>query len=360
MRMFRWALSGLIALYLLFSPRWILSGLSADPRGALFQNEPPDWYGLVELWHIASFRPYRGSVTTFLEERAVAYGKTHPGVRIKVIGITEKQFAERIARGETPDAYSFASGLIYREALSELPLEVPKLVPPAVPARAEGELYAVPYLLSGYALAVNTQLLYSRALTMPEAADSAFLQAALDYEAKSPQLYAPEILAARLKLSGALAAREDFLAGGVLAALCDVYTVGMINRSDRLNLLIEAVPAPEYTDLVQYIGPARGADEKRREVVADFAAYLLSEDVQKKLPAIGCLPALYGAPDVVYDEPLLSALFENYQTAAAPDPFAYERHKGTLLADAQRALFGEANAQSAFDERLNVVLSGIS
>lgn len=361
MRIYRFILSGLIVLYLLLTPKWILSGLATDPRAEVFKKPAPEWYGVVELWHVASFKPYRGSVTDYLDRAAREYNKAHTGVHIQVKGLTEKQFHERIERGETPDAYSFQSGLLYREQLSELPITaLPKLISPARPAADGGLLYAVPYLVSGYALSVNTQLLYQRGLASPEGADRAFLQAALDSKQKKPQLYAPEILAARLELTGTLASREDFLGGGVLAGITDLYTVGMASRTEKLNLMLESVPITDYTDLVQYIGPARGADEKRRAVIADFAAYLLSEKVQRRLSDVGCAPASAEVTDLAYDEPLLAAFYAGVAAASAPEPFAYERHKSALTADALRALLREQGAQNAFNERLNVVLSGIS
>lgn len=360
MRMFQWILSALIILYLIVTPGWILSGLDQDPRGEVFQKESPSWYGIIELWHIVSFKPYCGSATAYLEERAKSYAKAHPGVHINVTGLTPDQFQDRLHRGLSPDAYSFASGSLYLERFSSMPIALPKLAPCAKPGLFAGELYALPYFVSGYALTVNTQILYQKGLDMPETVEQTFLERSIALPGQVSNLFAPEILAARCGLVGGLSTREDFLKGQVLTGLTDQYTVGAIRRSDQLNLLIEALPVTGYTDLIQYIGPARGVDGKRREIVSDFALFLLSDDSQKRLSAIGVMPASAEVSDVVYSEPLLESFYKTYQGAESPDPFLYERNLGALHDEALGALSGSVSGQNAFHERFSVVFGGKS
>ena len=360
MRVFRFLLSCFLAVFLIVSPPIIKNGLAKDPRRAVFEKDAPGWYGVVELWHIASFKPYQGSATSFLETCATAYNKKHPGVHIKVTGMTEKKFFERTARGERPDAYSFASGFIGTEDLAPLSVDLPALAFGIPAAKSRGTLYAAPYFFSGYALAVNPQLLYPAGLTAPETVDAAFLQQVLSLEKKTPQLYAPELAAAMFDVRGSLATREQFLEGKSLAGLIDLYTYGAIGRSDTLTILIETLPYAAFTDLVQYIGADAGADETRRGIVADFAAYLLSEDIQRRLPQLGAMPAARDVPGIVFSDDLLADFYAAASGIAAPDPLLYHAEKDALLAEARAALSGDAAAQIAFSGRMEVVLGGES
>ena len=99
MRVLRALLALAIAAFLLFSPRFLLEGLSQDYTHGIFELEEPEWEGIIELWHIVDFKAYQGSVTRYLAARTEAFCKAHPGVFIEVTGMTVEAFAERYARG---------------------------------------------------------------------------------------------------------------------------------------------------------------------------------------------------------------------------------------------------------------------
>ena len=364
MRWFHILLTVLILLYLVLAPPWIRAGLSKDPVGTVFVQEEPAWYGIIDIWHIASFKPYVGSLTTFLAERAAAFEKDHPGIHIRITGMTEEQFSQRIDRGDFPDAYSFAAGLLYEEQLSPFSPDLPALLPAARPAETERGLFAVPYCISGYSLAVNSQLLYQAGLELPEEGDTAgelsFLQQALTGSGKASGLFAPAILSGKLGLTGTLSSREDFLGGKVLAALCDQYTVGAVARNDRLNLPLEARPFLACTDLVQYIGPARGADDPHRAAIAAFTAYLLTEPVQQRLGRLGLMPVVAVEEGMVFSDPLPEAFYQGYADILTPDPFRYQANRDALQAEAERRLSGDQSGLAGFEERFLVVFGGNS
>jgi len=357
LRVVRWiAIIGL-ALFLALSPAWILDGLDNDEYRAFWEKPEPAWRGRVEIWHIASFRTYQGSVTNYLQSRADAYCRTHAGVNIDVLGLTEKQYNDRIARGAYPDAYSFAGGLCYAEQFSPLPIEAPAFCGTLSAASYGDEILAVPYLMSGYFLAANPQMLSKYALALPEEPDAAFLQSALDLAAGSPQLAMPVLAAARLGLSGTFASEADFLAGKAALCVMDARSLGVLLREPSGNLLVDAVPFGPFTDEVFYLGAARGASEEQAAVVADFALFLLSDEEQLGLSALGALPVT--APGrIVYAEAKLDALYEVYAEPAAPDAFLFNRHRDALLSEAAAALAGDAFAAESFQTRLRLVLGG--
>ena len=238
LRILRIVLTALIAAFLAFSPPYILGGLDSDPYGARWGNREPAWRGRIELWHVATFRTYQGKVTRHLEKRAEAYCRQNPGVHIEVFGYTEAQFADRIARGVYPDAYSFQTGLLYAEQLAPLPTEeddLPAFRGNLAPAlSAGGETLAAPYLMSGYCVCVNAQLSAALHIPAPDAADGAFLQAAAQrVHRDAPQLCMPPVLAARAGVVGALSEQGAFLKGKAAFAVLDARARSAISCAIR-------------------------------------------------------------------------------------------------------------------------------
>lgn len=346
-----------LALFLALTPIWILDGLNVERYYALWQKPAPTWRGRIEIWHIASFRTYQGSVTNYLQARADAYCRRHAGVHIDVVGMTEKQYADRLARGAFPDAYSFALGLCYAEQLAALPLEAPAFRGTLRAAAYEDELLAVPYLMSGYFLAANPQLTARYLAPAPEMPDAAYLQSALDCNAKSAQLAMPPLLAARLGLVGTLASEAEFLSGKAALCALDARVLGGAVRDPSGGVLIEAKPFGPFTDQVFYLGASRYASEEQVAALADFALFLLSDDEQRGLATLGALPVTQ-VSDVVYAEARLEALNAAYLEPLVPDPFLYQRHKDALLGEAAAALAGDASARESFEKRLLLTLNG--
>lgn len=356
MRILRAIATLMIVVFLLLSPGYIKDHLSSDPFRAFFDIPEAKWHGKIELWHIVSFRTYQGSVTKLLRERATVWNKSHPGIHIEVVGMTEKKFQERIARGEFPDAYSFASGVCYLEQLQVLAMDTPKPTGSIPCATNNGDLYAVPYLYSGYFLLANTELLATSGMELGASIDPAMLQAALDQEKKTPQLFMPPVLAARADLSGALATLDDFSRGKTLFAVGDARYLGDLVRSEKNTVLFEAVPYPGYTDQVQYLGVAAGADQNRLAALSDFFSVLLTEEEQVRVPTVGAFPIREDAANIVFSEPLLTAFYQSHDSMTAPDPFLYQRHRQALEADALRALADETDGKNSFWERMDVVM----
>lgn len=360
MRILRAVGALLLLLFLLLAPKPLLRALSDDPMARLFEPEQPDWYGVIEVWHIASFKPFQGSGTKFLREQCQRFQKRHPGVHIEVIGLTPDMFAARIARGAFPDAYSFPAGLLYRERLSAMePVSLPPLLGNLRAAEADGLLYAVPYLASGNFLLVNEQLAQQIGTEdtedVGEGVSVAMLQSWLD----AGQLCVPPIWGAQLGLVGESRAFSDFLAGKISAAVADARAYGDITRSDSGNLAVRAIPLAGYTDETMYFGAAAGTDATRLALIRELAVFLLSDEVQKTVSTLGALPVRRYIENVAYASDSLSLWQEqNTDALLAPEPFAFERHKDALLQDAERALRGETGAEAAFSERLAVVLNG--
>ncbi len=297
-------------------------------------------------------------MTRHLEKRAEAYCARNPGIHIEVFGYTEEQFADRIARGVYPDAYSFQTGLLYAEQLRATSVRAPELNGTLYPVTLGTDVLAVPYLLSGYFLCANAQLLAALQLELPETPDDAFLAAAAALRIKgAPQLYMPPILAARAGITGELAGADAFARGKAALAVLDARALGDLRRDTEANLLVSAVPYGPYTDEVFYLGAASGASDEKAQAIADFQTFLLSDEEQDGLAALGALPvSASSAP--VYAERELTALREAYAAPVSPQPMRYHAQRDEMLADALRAIAGDAAAKASFWERMQVVENG--
>ena len=124
--------------YLILSPEWILNNLNRSIAEENLSKPAPEWHGRIVIWHVAEFRVYQGSMTDYLQARADAYCRRHAGVHIEVVGLTNKKYNDRMARGAFPDAYSFPSGLVYREQLRQIQPQMPEFAGRLDAVRADG------------------------------------------------------------------------------------------------------------------------------------------------------------------------------------------------------------------------------
>lgn len=342
-----------LAAFLLVTPRFVSSKLGVDEYRAFHTKPAPAWKGRLEIWHVATFRTYQGSVTSYLQSRADAYCRTRAGIDIDVVGLTEKKLNDRLLRGAYPSAYSFQTGMLYAEQLAPIEITVPGLRGNLAPAMRDGDVLAAPYLVSGYFLAGNEFLMQKHGFSMPEAIDAAFFSAVLGYQgAKTPQLEAPVLLLAQYGVSGSLAEAGAFLSGKAAFAVLDARALFAAQNDQKANLSIVAAPLSPFTDEVFYIGASRLSSEEERRALAGFVSFLLTDDEQRRLSVIGALPVINPG-----DEAYSNANCEKLDLALAfpvsPDPFLFARHKSALLSEGERALCGDAEAQKAFLQRLS-------
>ena len=100
------------------------------------------------------------------------------------------------------------------------------------------------------------------------------------------------------------------------------------------------------------MGIDRGTDEKRAEILLDFVSFLLTEDVQQSLNALG----MFSVSESVRNTPPESGLkevFKAYETIRTVDPFQWESAYDELISDASLARKGDAQAHNRFTNRLH-------
>ena len=333
------------------------------------QENQETFAGIITLWHIVDFKPYAGSLGTWLSDRAATFEKRHFGVFINVTAMTVEECAARMERGERADVYSFPMGWGYMERFAPLP-ELETAVKPALAGTGsqDGTAYGVPYAMSGYFLLINSRLEQEKGVTLSEGDWQAGLQEAADtltftYGSGKPNntvCQGNRFWRRCWAIRGNWRLIAAFSSEAAAMALTDARAAGDLERqqSEGKGFTFQALPLEGYTDLVQYLGIAQDTAEEKRPYIQDYLNIVLSEESQEKLLDLGLLPAieltvepgrLSGAP-----EQLEAAL----QTAKVPNAFLYQRYQDALASLAQRALAGDAQAREELWERMKELVDG--
>ena len=166
----------LIALYLLYAPNIIMKGIEQS-RVSRWENKQEDFAGIIDVWHIVSFKAHTGSVSSWIAARASEIEEKYFGVFINVSAMTVDEYIARVERGERADIYSFPLGLEYSDKF--LPPEYDSITPALNAIRSslihtgqyEGVLYALPYMYSGYCFVVNNTLMQKASIDISQSPD---------------------------------------------------------------------------------------------------------------------------------------------------------------------------------------------
>ncbi len=68
------------AAYVLYSPKLYEGGLNGDPYRAWLMHSKEPTVGVIKVWHIVDFKPYVGSLGSWIEKRAKAYSSRFIGI----------------------------------------------------------------------------------------------------------------------------------------------------------------------------------------------------------------------------------------------------------------------------------------
>ena len=323
MKALKTILSILMILFLVFTPKALAAAAQTRFVDARFVRKEQAYRGTITMYHIVRQRPYSGSLSNWLQKRADEYEKKHRGSVIAVEGMDEATFYERLAHGRRADAYSFFSGSVYRDLLSDLP-EM------SVPLR-EGLKQtdrAIPYCYSGYARLLRNQT-----------------------EANTKQYCASDVLAAYLDAGENNAEEKN------ADELClDLRRAGDLIRYVDGFETAEIKPIDNFTDAVCWIGIDRDTSTEKHAVIESFIEWLLREESQQKLNALGLLSVRADVRDNA-PESMLKEVFKTYETLVTVDPFRWYAEFDALSADARLARSGDAEAKARFAKRLRDLIT---
>ena len=351
--------SVLIIAYLIFTPHLILRGIE-NGRKSYFEKPEEKFRGIINVWHIAGFKAYSGAVGNLLRERTSRISDKHFGVYFRVISMTATEYAERIARGEQADVYSYPLGSEYSDRLLSLDAEKLPVLRDGILQTGEddGILYAVPYMYSGYCLAVNCSLLKEQPTTESVSSENLTEKCKRLTTDKHTALCGNELCAALYGFTGRVGQIDTFRSGYAEYAFTDFRTVGDIDRKNAQGkgFPIAYYPVSAYTDLVQYLCINKNIDERKLDYIYMLISDMLTETVQNKIADMGAY--------TVTEPSDLSELTKRYTSAPAdmltlylepeiPNTFAYRRCRDSLTDEARLALEGD---REKLAERINELI----
>lgn len=345
-------MSAMMVVFMVRAPEYIAA--ARTPLTMQRQREERESYqGIITVWHIAGFKPYQGSLGTWVGKVAESVEKRHDGVFIEVDSITMEEYQARIERGEQPDVFSYPLGCVYVEQLMELDAELPVLRGNlGSTGSREGRLYGVPYAASGYLLIHNQRLMQEQGTGLNEV--SSRLKSGSTAAAGDP------VQAAIYGVSGELLSMEDFSEGNAVAVFADVRAAGDLVRKiqNGKGFPVEFSSCGNYTDLVQFIGINVNADAEKISYIYELIGLCLREDNQTKLMSIGLMPALEEIQAEKADAEAVALMFEELNEIAAPNSFLYGTYKDQLYLSAREGMRGSASAKKDMELRLTELVRG--
>lgn len=225
-------------------------------------REEPSAQTVLRLWNVDTFEGGRGSRTSFLRRVSENYRKD---VFVLVTSYTAAGAEEAMERGEFPDLISFGIGFSAHLGYA-LPLDEE-----FAGGRVNGKTLAVPWCKSAYFLFSLTEDFGREGKTAISSGGSN-----LSVLAALLSDIAGEEMESQAAYTGFLGGKYRYLVG----------TMRDVCRFRARGTEVFSKPLGAFNDLYQCLSVLTESTAAR-----EFAAYLLSVGVQKKLGEIGLLPA---------------------------------------------------------------------
>lgn len=280
-----------VLLLIVFLPKYVVTLL--DRPGYIDWMRPvrEPFRGTLTVWHVVRFRPYLGSLGSWLKQQAQTIEKRHFGVYLNVESISEEDAAVRLASGEMPDVISFPPGFIAPSLLSPLSIDTEADLTPGV---HEETLLALPYAAS------CRLVLYYPGMISPD-------DILNDLSSAEEQTF------------------DDFKAGKAACCIADARQAGDMARlvSSNKAQYFETVPFEEGTQLVQFLGLSASIAEEKRPYAQEFLELIVSAKAQSGLSELGLLP-LNEIAEAKYEVSFLSEAYELIRNGNGADVSAFD------------------------------------
>ncbi len=341
------AMTLFIAAFMALTPNYIASGRKQLTQRLRAENTE-SYQGIIRLWHIVGFKPKTGSLSSWLGRAASAVEKRHRGVYFEVEGMTAEEYEARRKRGERADVYSFPCGWKHPEELKPQETALENMRGNlAETGRFNGSSYAVPYATSGYFLAVNSRLMQEKGLNADTLKDA--------IRSGTVKISGDAVVACIYGASSSLSSIEDFKNEKAVAAFVDARETGDMERrlQEGKGFLFELYDCTNYTDLVQYIGVDREADDTMAGYIKELVEYVLAPERQSSLSELGLMPV--AAESTVSDAKKLTLASADI---TAPSCFLYGTYREQLYESAAAGLSGSKEAKKDMDLRLKELVRG--
>ncbi len=230
---------------------------------------------IYEIWHIETFEGGGKSRISYINNITRTIEKQNPEIIFMTKSIDPNLLADHLSQSK-PDIISFGYGIGDDVLPYLLPLNKTYDVRDELvdSGTFDRRLYALPYIMSGYAL-----FRHSLDSTSFHCGQNNFISPNIIYDTLS---YQP------IEVESQYDAYKDFVYDKntiLLGSGRDLFRINNLNILGRANATIE--PINSYTDLIQYIGITR-----QDEIIEKFLIELFSIQNQNSLADYSLFPAL--------------------------------------------------------------------
>lgn len=252
--------------YIILAPRYFLPKLGTDPIREFYIHREEPTSCIINVWHIVTFKPYVGSLGSWLDSRAQKYSERYIGIYFSVKSYSPEEAESELRRGNRPDIISFAGGTLDEDMLFK------------------GSAQA--YCASGKLI-----------------------------------LYEPNSVIGlnRDDMISSSGTAQEFKAGKVPSCITDIRGAGDLYRAELLGKcpFFEAEPYDDGKPLVQYIGLYSAIDVEKIQYAEGFIEYILSAGIQSLISNIGLIPVDPDA-EVKYDTDWLYEVYKCFDAGKIP------------------------------------------
>ena len=255
----------LLALSIAFvfvAPQYFAGRIGTDHFRSFFTHRVEPSVGIIKVWHIVSFKPYIGSLGSWLNERAKEYSSGYINVYFSVRSISKEEAEEELKRGELPDVISFSDASGFERFVMD---------------------GAVPFCRTGYFVVT---------------------------EPNSTIGMSPEEL---IENAGSV---SDFKKGKVGSCISDIRETGDLFRAQLIGECpyFEAIPYAKKEGAIQYLGLYKDISGEKVNYANGLIGYITGDKAQSKLSSIGLIPMSRTAK-AEYEADWLNELYRVYYPA---------------------------------------------
>lgn len=309
-------LSLLVIAFLVFGNPYLKERLENDPY-----REDRSYKGIIRIWHVVEFKPFRGSIGSALQNAAKRVETNEHGVFFEVKAMDKTEYEARKARGESPDMISFSYDKKNDWAFLPLNPDLELLLPEMWRGKGYDPLSntckALPYTASKRAILFNTALLQDLQIhvegtavgknELNEIIDSAEREL-IKNDRKNIYLAAGD--AEFLKSVGITAEvceQDEFREGKALLAAGDLRMVNetqnRVNNGKAPAFLPAAFEGEE--DLVQFIGIHAKIEPEKVLYAEAFIKILFDDSVQREFVSLGLISPYAAIMEETEEEDML-------------------------------------------------------
>lgn len=279
--LFSLSISILLISYLVLAPFFVFPHIFAL-QNEINKNEELDYTGIVELWNVDTFEGGSISRAYWLEEVAIKFEKENRGVFVVVQNMNLEQLILNLNNNNCPDMISFGLGAggFLTDMLTDLNTDFSIRADLQNAGKYNGNCLAIPYLMGGYSI-ITVQNGGKQKLGVGLNSNTCPLLTLFFNEINFDNLFESNLNV------NSFNCYDYYLKNNFNVLLGTQRDVYRVNRRVEKGMMTEQNFAflQGFTDLVQYIGVTKKADEKT-EICKLFVENLLQTQTQESLKNI--------------------------------------------------------------------------